>query len=189
MSSRWASSWLQPKYIIHCLPKEGITVAQKDGWFWVFEVSIIKFVLWWFMIDSLPNLQPGGPGAVFHQVSTLWPILARLDLPGTKVLADISSHWNTQASSPWHGANLRWSYSQLKFISLSCSQRFNFIAKKLNKRLIQLGGTELQSLGLADDQHELGYVNLGLHSLLSAWFSSTEARLFFNRFKKNGRYC
>ncbi|XP_078382662.1 NADPH-dependent diflavin oxidoreductase 1-like isoform X2 [Oculina patagonica] len=34
--------------------------------------------------------------------------------------------------------------------------KFNFIAKKMNKRLIQLGGTELQSLGLADDQHELG---------------------------------
>ncbi|KAJ7339371.1 NADPH-dependent diflavin oxidoreductase 1 [Desmophyllum pertusum] len=34
--------------------------------------------------------------------------------------------------------------------------KFNFIAKKLNKRMIQLGGSELQSLGLADDQHELG---------------------------------
>ena len=54
-----------------------------------------------------------------------------------------------------------------KFVCLSCSCRFNFIAKKLNKRLIQLGGTELQSLGLEDDQHELGYVYLGLHSLLS----------------------
>ena len=54
-----------------------------------------------------------------------------------------------------------------KFVCLSCSCRFNFIAKKLNKRLIQLGGTELQSLGLADDQHELGYVYLGLHNLLS----------------------
>ena len=36
--------------------------------------------------------------------------------------------------------------------------RFNFIAKKLYKRLIQLGGTALQLLGLADDQHDLGYV-------------------------------
>ncbi|CAH3041690.1 unnamed protein product [Porites lobata] len=34
--------------------------------------------------------------------------------------------------------------------------KFNFIAKKLYKRLVQLGGTALQSLGLADDQHELG---------------------------------
>ena len=43
--------------------------------------------------------------------------------------------------------------------------RFNFIAKKLNKRLIQLGGRELQRVGLADDQHDLGYVpSLGLAS-------------------------
>ena len=41
---------------------------------------------------------------------------------------------------------------------LICFCRFNFIAKKLYKRLIQLGGTNLQSLGLADDQHDLGYV-------------------------------
>ncbi|XP_058946686.2 NADPH-dependent diflavin oxidoreductase 1-like isoform X1 [Pocillopora verrucosa] len=34
--------------------------------------------------------------------------------------------------------------------------KFNFIAKKLNKRLIQLGGRELQRVGLADDQHDLG---------------------------------
>ncbi|XP_068695868.1 NADPH-dependent diflavin oxidoreductase 1-like [Montipora foliosa] len=34
--------------------------------------------------------------------------------------------------------------------------KFNFIAKKLYKRLIQLGGKSLQSLGLADDQHDLG---------------------------------
>ena len=41
---------------------------------------------------------------------------------------------------------------------LTCLYRFNFIAKKLYKRLIQLGGTSLQPLGLADDQHDLGYV-------------------------------
>lgn len=36
--------------------------------------------------------------------------------------------------------------------------RFNFIAKKLRKRLIQLGGTEIVSAGFADDQHDLGLV-------------------------------
>ena len=36
--------------------------------------------------------------------------------------------------------------------------RFNFIAKKLFKRLAQLGAQELDELGLADDQHELGLV-------------------------------
>ena len=34
--------------------------------------------------------------------------------------------------------------------------RFNFIAKKLYKRIIQLGGQPMQGLALADDQHDLG---------------------------------
>ncbi|CAB3983279.1 NADPH-dependent diflavin oxidoreductase 1-like [Paramuricea clavata] len=34
--------------------------------------------------------------------------------------------------------------------------KFNFIAKKLFKRLAQLGAQELVALGLADDQHDLG---------------------------------
>ena len=38
----------------------------------------------------------------------------------------------------------------------SSYKKFNFAAKKLNKRLIQLGATELLSVGLADDQHDLG---------------------------------
>jgi sulfite reductase alpha subunit-like flavoprotein len=38
------------------------------------------------------------------------------------------------------------------------SFRFNFIAKKLFKRLAQLGAQELVALGLADDQHDLGLV-------------------------------
>jgi sulfite reductase alpha subunit-like flavoprotein len=38
----------------------------------------------------------------------------------------------------------------------SSFEKFNFAAKKLNKRLIQLGATELIPIGLADDQHDLG---------------------------------
>eukprot|EP00041_Stephanoeca_diplocostata_P038621 m.1534404 g.1534404 ORF g.1534404 m.1534404 type:complete len:675 (-) comp25243_c0_seq43:5814-7838(-) len=34
--------------------------------------------------------------------------------------------------------------------------KFNYVAKKLQKRLEQLGGTVLLGLGLADDQHEMG---------------------------------
>ncbi|XP_032905224.1 NADPH-dependent diflavin oxidoreductase 1 isoform X2 [Amblyraja radiata] len=34
--------------------------------------------------------------------------------------------------------------------------KFNFIAKKLNKRLMQLGSKNLLPLGLGDDQHDLG---------------------------------
>lgn len=35
--------------------------------------------------------------------------------------------------------------------------RFNFAAKRLNKRLAQLGAQMLIPLGLGDDQHDLGY--------------------------------
>lgn len=35
--------------------------------------------------------------------------------------------------------------------------RFNFAAKRLNKRLIQLGAQALVPLGLGDDQHDFGY--------------------------------
>ncbi|XP_043250700.1 NADPH-dependent diflavin oxidoreductase 1 isoform X1 [Colletes gigas] len=38
----------------------------------------------------------------------------------------------------------------------SSYQKFNFAAKKLNKRLMQLGAEELLPIGLADDQHDLG---------------------------------
>lgn len=34
--------------------------------------------------------------------------------------------------------------------------KFNFVAKKLFRRLVQLGGRPLIELGLADDQHDLG---------------------------------
>ena len=34
--------------------------------------------------------------------------------------------------------------------------RFNFIGKKLQKRLEQLGGQAMLPAGLADDMHELG---------------------------------
>lgn len=35
-------------------------------------------------------------------------------------------------------------------------QRFNFVAKKLHRRLLQLGGRALLPVCLGDDQHELG---------------------------------
>ena len=34
--------------------------------------------------------------------------------------------------------------------------KFNHVAKKLSKRLVQLGGQQLVETGLADDQHDLG---------------------------------
>jgi len=52
------------------------------------------------------------------------------------------------------------SLSQLSFAVLglgdSSYAKFNFVAKKLHRRLLQLGGTPVQAVGLADDQHDLG---------------------------------
>ncbi|XP_067205556.1 NADPH-dependent diflavin oxidoreductase 1 isoform X4 [Linepithema humile] len=46
----------------------------------------------------------------------------------------------------------------------SSYSKFNFAAKKLNKRLAQLGGNELLPIGLADDQH-----NLGIDAVVDPW--------------------
>lgn len=52
------------------------------------------------------------------------------------------------------------SLTSLKFavIGLGDSSylKFNFVAKKLHKRLVQLGATSILSVGLCDDQHDLG---------------------------------
>ena len=63
-------------------------------------------------------------------------------------------------------------------LQLSCFCRFNFIAKKLYKRLIQLGGTSLLSLGLADDQHDLGYAIICLYLLVVQYYFKTEILIF-----------
>lgn len=34
--------------------------------------------------------------------------------------------------------------------------KFNFVAKRLARRLCDLGGTQLIEVGLADEQHDLG---------------------------------
>jgi len=38
--------------------------------------------------------------------------------------------------------------------------RFNFVAKKLHKRLLMLGAHSLVPLALADDQHDLGSLSV-----------------------------
>ena len=61
--------------------------------------------------------------------------------------------------------------------------KFNFVAKKLYKRLLQLGGTGVTDLGLADDQHDLGPDAVIDPWLLKFWeqiipnFSSDKSRI------------
>ena len=53
------------------------------------------------------------------------------------------------------------------FLIVFCICRYNFVAKKLFKRLSQLSGTPLVPLILCDDQHDLG-LDAGLDSNLPA---------------------
>ena len=41
--------------------------------------------------------------------------------------------------------------------------QFNYAAKRLNRRLSQLGGNPMISIGLADDQHDLGMYGSGVN--------------------------
>ncbi|XP_036973433.1 NADPH-dependent diflavin oxidoreductase 1 [Acanthopagrus latus] len=51
--------------------------------------------------------------------------------------------------------------------------KFNFVAKKLHKRLVQLGASTLLPVGLADDQHDLGS-----DAVIDPWLTSLWAKLF-----------
>ncbi len=84
-------------------------------------------------------------------------------------------HWRTCALESWPWGIHRIKSKQIKWVQrefcwwfwqcltnhksrnlFSTVCRFNFVGKKLHKRLVQLGGTALQDVGLADDQHDLG---------------------------------
>ena len=49
----------------------------------------------------------------------------------------------------------------------SSYQKFNFVAKKLHKRLLQLGASALLPIGLCDDQHDLG-----IGAVLAPWLEN-----------------
>lgn len=50
--------------------------------------------------------------------------------------------------------------------------KFNFAAKKLNKRLLHLGAQPIVPLGLGDDQHDLGY-----DAVVDPWLESLRRAL------------
>lgn len=52
-------------------------------------------------------------------------------------------------------------------------QKYNFVAKKLDKRLADLGGTSIIERGLGDDQHPSGY-----EGALDPWMSSLWSMLY-----------
>lgn len=57
----------------------------------------------------------------------------------------------------------------------SSYQKFNFAAKKLYRRLAQLGAKHLLPLGLADDQNDLGY-DAGVESWTRHFWTVLESR-------------
>ncbi|XP_022085194.1 NADPH-dependent diflavin oxidoreductase 1-like [Acanthaster planci] len=56
----------------------------------------------------------------------------------------------------------------------SSYQKFNFIAKKLYRRILQLGGKSLVPVGLADDQHDLGP-----DAVVDPWLASLWDRVLY----------
>lgn len=56
----------------------------------------------------------------------------------------------------------------------SSYSQFNFVAKRLNKRLQQLGGRSIIPIGLCDDQHDLGASAVYMPWLASLWSALLE---------------
>ncbi|XP_026960006.1 NADPH-dependent diflavin oxidoreductase 1 isoform X1 [Sagmatias obliquidens] len=82
-----------------------------------------------------PGLLPRGQGEPPDNMKSFWRFIFRRNLPST-------------------------SLCQMDFAVLglgdSSYAKFNFVAKKLHRRLLQLGGSALLPVCLGDDQHELG---------------------------------
>lgn len=56
----------------------------------------------------------------------------------------------------------------------SSYSKFNFVAKRLNKRLQQLGGGVIMPIGLGDDQHDLGVSAVSLPWIADLWAKLAE---------------
>ena len=105
-----------------------------------------------FHLPSLPNtrlviyvVSTTGQGEEPDNMKSSWRFLLRRSLPPT-------------------------SLSMQEFCVLGLGDsgypKFNHVAKKLHRRLLQLGGVSLQAPGLADDQHDLGP-----DFVVDSWFS------------------
>ncbi|CAD5232598.1 unnamed protein product [Bursaphelenchus xylophilus] len=67
----------------------------------------------------------------------------------------------------------------------SSYQKFNFAAKKLYRRLLQLSATSLADLYLADDQHELGPYGLFTQFMENLWVILESKKDIFPSFHSN----
>ncbi|CRK94651.1 CLUMA_CG008151, isoform A [Clunio marinus] len=74
----------------------------------------------------------------------------------------------------------------------SSYQKFNFVAKRLHKRLMQLGAAPLQPVGLCDDQHDLGVGAVLFPWLKSFWEKVLEIKplpIGVNPLSVTPRFC
>lgn len=86
-----------------------------------------------------------GQGDAPDNMRIFWKFLLRKDLPSTSL------------------TNVQFAVLAL---GDSSYQKYNVVGKKLQKRLEQLGGHSLVTLGLADDQHDLG-----IDAVVTPWLS------------------
>ncbi|EDW33252.1 GL24703 [Drosophila persimilis] len=63
--------------------------------------------------------------------------------------------------------------------------KFNYAAKKLSKRLLNLGATSVSPLGLCDDQHDYGHLGVSLTWTRDLW-TSLKSILGIENSKQNG---
>ena len=96
-----------------------------------------------------------GEGTVPDNMRSFWRFLLRKDLPPGSLGAMRHACFGLGDSS---------------------YPKFNFAAKRLHRRLLQLGSTALLELGLADDQDDLG-----LDQTLAPWLEALRARLLVLR--------
>lgn len=89
-----------------------------------------------------------GNGDEPDNMKSFWKFLLRKSLPSNSLCAV--------------------NYAVLGMGDSSYSQ-FNFVAKRLNKRLQQLGGNPIIPVGLCDDQHDMGASAVYLPWLTSLW--------------------
>ena len=92
-----------------------------------------------------------GEGVVPDNMRSFWRFLLRKDLPPGSLSAMRHACFGLGDSS---------------------YPKFNFAAKRLHRRLLQLGSTALLELGLADDQDDLG-----IDQALAPWLEALRARL------------
>lgn len=133
--------------LVHCR----INLIHFDSFRFRFEVRVIEMDD--FEVHQLPEQQfvvfvcsTTGQGEEPDNMRKFWRFLLRKDLPPSSLFA--------------------MNYGVLG-LGDSSYQKFNFVAKKLHKRLLQLGAKAILDPALGDDQHDMG-----LDAAINPWLEN-----------------